>query len=75
MNLVNVYIEEIIEKPKKVITDDFCGWVVKVLTNCYGTKKEKTFTAVTRKQIDIYIKLVIVGWNNKNIKSVLIDFI
>lgn len=54
MNLVDVVITEILEEPKQVITNDFCGWVVKVMTNCYGREEEKTFTACTRKEISRY---------------------
>lgn len=54
MNLVDVFIVEIIEEPKQVVTDDFCGWVVKVMTNCSGCKKEKSFTGVTKKEIEKY---------------------
>lgn len=54
MNLVDVYIVEILEEPKQVVNANFCGWVVKVMIDCYGRKKEKVFTAVTRKEIDMY---------------------
>ena len=54
MNLIDVSIIEIIEPPKQVVTDDFCGWVVKVMTDCYGSKKEKIFTGVTKKEIEKY---------------------
>lgn len=54
MNLVDVEIIEIIESPKQVVTDDFCGWVVKVMTDCYGCERERTFTSVTKKEIEKY---------------------
>jgi hypothetical protein len=54
MNLIDVSITKIIEEPKQVVTDDFCGWVVKVMTNCYGAEREKIFTAVTKKEIEKY---------------------
>lgn len=34
MNQLDVTITEIIEKPKQIVTEDFCGWVVKVKTDC-----------------------------------------
>ena len=54
MNLIDVSITKIIEEPKQVVTDDFCGWVVKAMTNCYGAEREKIFTAVTKKEIEKY---------------------
>ena len=54
MNKIDISIIEMIEKPKQVVTDDFCGWVVKVITNCYGCKEEKTFTGVTKREIEKY---------------------
>lgn len=45
---------QILEEPKQVVTDDFCGWVVKVITDCYGCKQEKVFTGVTKKEIEKY---------------------
>jgi hypothetical protein len=30
MNLVDVTIIKILEKPKQVVTEEHCGWVVKV---------------------------------------------
>lgn len=54
MNLIDICIIEIIEKPKQIVNKDFCGWVVKVMIDCYGTKKEKIFTSVTKKEIEKY---------------------
>jgi hypothetical protein len=54
MNKVDVSIIKIIEQPKQIVTDDFCGWVVKVMTSCYGCKKEKVFSSVTKKGLEKY---------------------
>lgn len=54
MNQLDVTITEIIEKPKQIVTEDFCGWVVKVKTDCQGIKKERVFTATTKKEIEMY---------------------
>ena len=54
MNQVDVFVDEIIEPPKQVVTDDFCGWVVKIRTVCYGHKKEAVKTATTKEAIERY---------------------
>ncbi len=56
MNLVDVTIIKILEKPKQVVTEDHCGWVVKVLTDCYGHKQERIFTGFSKEEISKYKK-------------------
>ena len=54
MNLIDVSISEIIEPPKQVVNEEFCGWVVKVATDCYGCRGYRTFTATTKERIQKY---------------------
>jgi hypothetical protein len=54
MNLIDVYIIEILEEPKQIVTDEICCWEVKVMTDCYGAKKSKIFRGSTKKEIDQY---------------------
>lgn len=54
MNQLDVTITEIIEKPKQIVTEDFCGWVVKVKTDCWGIIRERVFTATSKKEIEMY---------------------
>lgn len=51
MNLVDVFIVDILEEPRQCIK---FGWSVRVMTNCYGREKEKVFTASTKEEIDKY---------------------
>lgn len=50
MNLVDVYITKIIEKPY----EENGAWIVKVMTDCYGNKEEKTITCFSKKEIKKY---------------------
>lgn len=54
MNVVDVYITEILEEPKQVVNEEECCWQVKVMTDCYGQKKEKVLKATSKKLIDRY---------------------
>lgn len=54
MNLDDVSIIEILEGPKRVITDDFLGYVVRVKTNRYGPNTEMIFVACTLEEISKY---------------------
>jgi hypothetical protein len=51
MNLVDVFIVEILEDPMQSIS---FGWSVRVMTNCYGIKKERVFTSSTKEGIEKY---------------------
>ena len=55
MNLVDVFIVEIIEEPKQIISNDLCRWQVKVMTDCYGCKKEKIFRGVSKDDVSKYV--------------------
>jgi hypothetical protein len=51
MNLVDVFIVEILEEPRQCIN---FGWSVRVMTDCYGRKLEKVFTASTKEGLEKY---------------------
>lgn len=51
MNLVDVYVVKVIVPAKKI--NDF-SWTKKVMTDCYGIKKEKTITG-SKDLVDKYV--------------------
>lgn len=56
MNLIDARIVAVLESPRQVVDEELCCWEVKVLTDCYGCEKERTFRATSKTEIDRYKK-------------------